>query len=142
MGKSSYRKSSLQNSIRIHNKKSEWDRKSIPRLIDWYYEACRVTTNGNHKGHIFLPQLKQKIGSWENTVNPEIFRENLIFANSVISLISDTKFATRALFTYISKRQSDFGISRGYIFTKLRIYMRSFAKIKPSLKFPNLQYVF
>ena len=38
--------------------------------------------------------------------------------------------------THISKRQSDFGLSRGLYFHETS-HMRSFAKIKPSRKFPN-----
>ena len=44
------------------------------------------------------------------------------------------------MFTYINKRQSDFAISRGFYFHETS-HMRSFAKIKSSRKFPNLQYV-
>ena len=28
--------------------------KSVPRITFWYLEACRVMTNGDHEGHIFL----------------------------------------------------------------------------------------
>ena len=42
-------------------------------------------------------------------------------------------------FTYISKRQSDFVILRGFYFHKTS-KIRSFAKIKPLRKFLNLQY--
>ena len=28
--------------------------KSVPRITDWHHEACRVMTNGNHEGQIFL----------------------------------------------------------------------------------------
>ena len=28
--------------------------KSLPRITTWHHEACRVMTNGNHEGHIFL----------------------------------------------------------------------------------------
>ena len=52
-----------------------------------------------------------------------------------------SKFATKAWFTYISKQQSDFAISRGFYFHETsHMHMWSFAKIKPSRKFPNLQY--
>ena len=54
--------------------------------------------------------------------------------------ISDVKkIATKTRFTYINKRQSDFAISREFYFHEIS-HMRSFAKIKPSRKFPNLQY--
>ena len=46
----------------------------------------------------------------------------------------------KARFTYINKRQSDFAISRGFYFHETS-HMRSFAKIKSSRKFPNLQYM-
>ena len=41
---------------------------------------------------------------------------------------------------YISKQQSDFGISREFYFHETS-HMQSFMKIKPLRKFPNLQYV-
>ena len=28
--------------------------KSVPRITDWHYEACRVMTNGDREGRIFL----------------------------------------------------------------------------------------
>ena len=49
------------------------------------------------------------------------------------------KFATRVWFTYISTRQSDIAISRGSYFHETS-HMRSFAKIKLSPNFQNLQY--
>ena len=44
---------------------------------------------------------------------------------------------TKALFTYISKRHEGFAISRGFHFRETS-HMQSFAKIKPSRKFPHL----
>ena len=65
------------------------------------------------------------------------FRENFIFANSIKRHISDVKkIATKARFTYINTRQSDFAISRGFYFHKTS-HMRSFAKLKSSRKFSN-----
>ena len=62
------------------------------------------------------------------------FRENFIFANSVIRHICDAK--NSQLGHDLNDRViSAFG--EDLIFTKLR--MRSFVKIKPSPKFPNLQ---
>ena len=28
--------------------------KSVPRITDWHHEACRMMTNGDHEGRIFL----------------------------------------------------------------------------------------
>ena len=67
------------------------------------------------------------------------FRVNFIFANSVKRHICDVKIANRVWFTYISNRQSDIANSRGFDFHETS-HMRSFAKIKHSRKFPNLQY--
>ena len=47
-------------------------------------------------------------------------------------------FSYRHLFTYISKRQNDFAISRGF-FIHETLHVRSFANIKLSRKFSNLQ---
>ena len=70
----------------------------------------------------------------------ENFRKNVIFANSIKRYINDVKkFSTKARFTYINKQQSDFAILRGIYFRETW-HMRSFAKIKSSQKFPNLQY--
>ena len=67
------------------------------------------------------------------------FCEHFIFANSVKRHICNgKKIATRACFTFISSRQSGFAISRGIYFHETS-YMRSFANIKPSRKFPKLQ---
>ena len=64
---------------------------------------------------------------------------NFIFPNSIKRHISDVKLATKAGFTYINKGQSDFAILQGFYFHETS-HMRSFAKIKSSQKFPNLQY--
>ena len=77
---------------------------------------------------------------WIYTVDSEIFARVFFFANSIKRHISDVKN---------SRLRQDLPISinervilpfrEGFIFTKLRT-MRSFAKIKSSRKFPNLQY--
>ena len=41
-------------------------------------------------------------------------------------------------FAYISKRQSDFAISRGFHFHET-LHVQNFTNIEPSGKFPNLQ---
>ena len=78
------------------------------------------------------------------TVNPKIFakcvkRHNyeLKIKNSRLGLVLPLSVDGRVILPFLE----------GFIFTKLRIYakfrennMRSFAKIKPSRKFPNLQY--
>ena len=28
--------------------------KSVPRITNWHHQACRVMTNGDHEGQIFL----------------------------------------------------------------------------------------
>ena len=51
------------------------------------------------------------------------------------------KFATLNFATrFIRKRKSDFAISREFYFHEAS-HLRSFAKIKPLRKFPNLQYL-
>ena len=40
--------------IRIHHECEDGIEKSIPRITDRHNEACRVVTNGNHKGRFFL----------------------------------------------------------------------------------------
>ena len=64
------------------------------------------------------------------------FRENFIFANSDIKHICDAK-NSRLVHDFPI---SDFAISRGFDFHETS-HMRSFAKIKPSRKFTNLQYI-
>ena len=67
------------------------------------------------------------------------FRKNFFFANSVKKTYFGRKqVMLKARFTYISKRQNDFLISRGFYFRETS-QLRSFTKIKPSLKFLNLQ---
>ena len=76
-----------------------------------------------------------------NTVNSEIFTR--IFFSRIalkdIHVFSTLKFATRPWCTYISKRQSDLAILREFCFRETS-HMGSFAKIKSSRKFLNLQY--
>ena len=43
------------NNISIHHECEGGIEKSAPRITDWHHEACRVMTNGDHKGRIFLP---------------------------------------------------------------------------------------
>ena len=43
-----------QKTIRIHHKCEGGLEKSIPRITDWYQEACPVMTSDDHKGRIFL----------------------------------------------------------------------------------------
>ena len=40
--------------IRICHECEDGIEKSVPRITDWNYEACRVMTKGDHKGRIFL----------------------------------------------------------------------------------------
>ena len=41
-------------SIRIHHECEGGIGKSVPRITDWQYEACRVMTNSDPEGRIFL----------------------------------------------------------------------------------------
>ena len=67
------------------------------------------------------------------TVNPEIFA-GISFSRIALKDISATlKNRDYGMISYISKRQGDFAIHRGY-------YFRETSQIKPSRKFPNLQY--
>ena len=67
------------------------------------------------------------------------FRENFILAYSIKRHICDAKNLRLGHDLHISvKGQSDFGLSRGFYFHETS-HMRSFAKIKPLQKFPNLQ---
>ena len=54
-------------------------------------------------------------------------------------IFATLKFMTRAWFSHINKGQSYHAISRGFYFHETS-HMQSFAKIKPSHKFPNLQH--
>ena len=40
--------------IRIHHKCEGGIEKSVPRITDWHHEACRVMTNGDREGRIFV----------------------------------------------------------------------------------------
>ena len=40
--------------IRINHESEGGIEQSIPRITDWHHEACRVMTNGDHEGWIFL----------------------------------------------------------------------------------------
>ena len=43
----------LCKNVRIHHEYEGGIRKSVPRIIVWHYEACRVMTKGNQGGQIF-----------------------------------------------------------------------------------------
>ena len=40
--------------IRIHYECEGGIKKSVARITNWHDEACRVRTNGDHEGQIFL----------------------------------------------------------------------------------------
>ena len=40
--------------IRIYHEYEGEIEKSVPRITDWHHEACRVMTNGDCEGRIFL----------------------------------------------------------------------------------------
>ena len=40
--------------LRIYHECEGRIEKSVPRFTDWHHEACRVNTNGDPKGQIFL----------------------------------------------------------------------------------------
>ena len=67
------------------------------------------------------------------------FRENLILADTLKDILAIVKISLQGYDLPISVVDSDFAISRGFYFHETS-HMRSFAKIKPSRKFPNLQY--
>ena len=60
-------------------------------------------------------RVAQSNSSCYDTVNPEIFARILFSRIALKKLFAALKVATRAWYTYISKR-SDFGISRGFYF--------------------------
>ena len=40
--------------ITIYHECENGIEKSVPRITVWHHEACRVMTNGDHAGQIFL----------------------------------------------------------------------------------------
>ena len=46
--------SSTEQNIRIYHECEGGIEKSVPRITVWHYEACRVLTNGDREGRIFL----------------------------------------------------------------------------------------
>ena len=40
--------------IRIHHEFEGGIEKYVPRITDWHHDDCRVTTNGDREGRIFL----------------------------------------------------------------------------------------
>ena len=51
-----------------------------------------------------------------STVDSEIFARILFSRIALKDILAMLKFATKARFTYINKRKSDFAISRGFYF--------------------------
>ena len=58
-------------SIRIHNECEGRIEKSVPRITVWHHEACRVMTNADHEGRIFL--------SYSHTSNGFFFLLTAVF---------------------------------------------------------------
>ena len=48
--------------IRIYHECVSRIEKSVPRITVWHQKACRVMTNGDHKGHIFLSYFHPNSG--------------------------------------------------------------------------------
>ena len=67
------------------------------------------------------------------------FRKNFIFTSSLKDTLATLKFPTGAWFICTSNRQSNYAILRGF-YSWETSHMRSFARIKLSRKFLNLQY--
>ena len=44
--------------IKIYHECEGRIEKSVPRIAVWHHEACRVITNGDTKGRIFLTRIK------------------------------------------------------------------------------------
>ena len=44
----------VESSIRIYHECEGWIEKSVPRIAVWHQEACRLMTNGDPEGRIFL----------------------------------------------------------------------------------------
>ena len=44
----------MEYGIRIYLKCEDRIEKSVPRISVWHHEACRVMTNGDNEGQIFL----------------------------------------------------------------------------------------
>ena len=85
-----------------------------------------------------MPQDESNIIN--DTVDSEIFAR-ILFSPKALRLISDVKNSGLRHDLPISiNDRVILPFCEGSIFTKLRIHMRSFAKIKSSLKFLNLQY--
>ena len=50
--------------IGIYHKCDVRIEKSVPRFAVWHHEACRVMTNGDLEGRIFLSTLTQIVDTW------------------------------------------------------------------------------
>ena len=48
--------------IRIHHKFESGIEKSVPRITVWHHEACRVMTNGDPQGQIFMSHSHKNTG--------------------------------------------------------------------------------
>ena len=59
------------NHIRIYHKCEGRIEKSVPRIIVWHHEACRMMTNGDPEGRIFL--------SYSHTNNELFFLLTTVF---------------------------------------------------------------
>ena len=67
-------------SIRIHNEYEGRIEKSVPRITVWRHEACRVMTNGDHKGRIFLSYPHANNGFFFLLTAVFVFKDKLQYA--------------------------------------------------------------
>ena len=61
------------NIIRIHHECDGGIEKSFPRITDWHHQVCRVMTNGDHEGLIFLSHPQTNYGFFFLLTNEYLF---------------------------------------------------------------------
>ena len=71
--------------IRLYHESEGKNEKSVPRIAVWHHEACRVMTNSDPKGRIFLsyPHVNNRLFFLLTTV---LFCFKIIFQKSINTL--------------------------------------------------------
>ena len=65
------------NPIRIYHECEGRVEKSVPRIAVWHHEACRVMTNGDTEGQIFLSYLHTNNGFFFLLTTVFLFKNKL-----------------------------------------------------------------
>ena len=76
---------------KIHHDCESGIEKSVPRITDWHHDACRVMTNGDPDGRMFLSHAHRNNGFFFLVTTKYLIEkeENPEYAGGVILILND-----------------------------------------------------